>query len=264
MTSARRKGWIGSAMYIPTVLVLLTPALAQTTPVPNPPVQKPALQKPTAQEPAQKAQPASGSAPERPKVGPSPIQLKAEPSQPEWTKVCDQDPAAKAEICYTTRDFVSDDGRRVLSVAIYDVKASKSQKTVRFLMPLGLLLPPGIRFAVDQGESTSGRYGICFPNGCFAEAQVKNEFVASLKKGAALNVSAQNQAGQMITLAIPTAGFSKAYDGAPIDPQVLAQQQKSMQEALQKRSDELRQRLQQQGEASALVAPAVTADAVAN
>ncbi len=192
MTSARRNRWIGSAMCLSIGLGLLTPAMAQTAPVSKPTAQKPAPQKTTGQKPVQTVPPASASAPEQSKGGPAPIQLKAEPSQPEWTKVCGKDPDAKAEICYTTRDFVSEDGRRVLSVAVYDVKASKPQKTVRFLMPLGLLLPPGIRFAVDQGANTSGRYGICFPNGCFAEAQVKDEFITSLKKGTTLNVSAQN------------------------------------------------------------------------
>ena len=82
--------------------------------------------------------------------------MKAEPSQPDWTKVCGKDQANNAEICYTTRDFVSDQGQPVLAVAIYDVKGPQAQRIVRFLMPLGLLLQPGIRFAVDQGQATAG------------------------------------------------------------------------------------------------------------
>lgn len=68
-------------------------------------------------------------------------------------------------------------------------------------------------------------------------------FIAALKKGTALNVSARNQAGVVVTFAVPTEGFTKAVDGTPIDPQVLAERQKKMQEELQKRSEELRKRL---------------------
>src|SRR5215218_6617741 len=122
-------------------------------------------------------------------------------------------------------------------------------------MPLGLLLKPGIRFAVDQGQPTPGGYAICFPNGCFAEAAIKDDTINALKKGTNLNISVQNQAGREVTFAVPLAGFSKAFDGAPIDPKVLEEQQKKLQEELQKKSDELRQKMLSSG-AGAPGAPA--------
>jgi invasion protein IalB len=172
------------------------------------------------------------------------VQVKAEPSQPDWTKVCGKDQGTNSEICYTTRDFVSDQGQPVLAVALYDIKGQQPQRIVRFLMPLGLLLKPGIRFAVDQGQATNGDYAVCFPNGCFAEAPVKDDFIAAIKKGQNLNVSVRNQAGREVTFAVPATGFSKAFDGPPIDPKVLEEQQKKLQEELEKRSDELRKRLE--------------------
>jgi hypothetical protein len=42
---------------------------------------------------------------------------------------------------------------------------------------------------------------------------------------------------------VPLAGFGKAFDGAPLDPKVLEEQQKKLQDELQKRSDELRSKL---------------------
>lgn len=174
-------------------------------------------------------------------AGPSIVQLKAEPSQTDWTKVCGRDEGANKEICYTTRDFVTDQGQPVLAVAVYDVKG-ETTKIARFLMPLGLLLRPGLRFAVDKNEFVPGHYAICFPNGCFAEAPVPDAFINSLKKGNTLNISAQNQMGREVTFAVPLAGFSKSFDGKPIDPQALEEQQRKLQEALQKRSEELRQR----------------------
>lgn len=201
----------------------------------------------TGQRPAPQPAPAAPQAQQQP-AGPTVVQVKPEPSQTDWTKVCGKDQAAGFEICYTTRDFVSDQGQPVLAVAIYDAKGPQSQKIVRFLMPLGLLLQPGIRFAVDQGQATPGRYAICFPNGCFAEAGgLKDDFIAAMKKGTTLNVSVQNQAQREVTFAVPLAGFGKAFDGAPIDPKVLQEQQQKLQEEMQKRSEEMRRRLEQSG-----------------
>ncbi len=73
---------------------------------------------------------------------------------------------------------------------------------------------------------------------------MKDSFVAALKKGTTLNVSARNQAGTVVTFAVPADGFGKAFDGPPLDPQVLVEQQRKMQEELQKRAEELRGRLQ--------------------
>lgn len=210
------------------------------------PAQRPAA---PAQQPAQP--PAGQGAP----AGPTVVQVKPEPSQTSWTKVCGKDQAANKEICYTTRDFVSDQGQPVLAVAIYDVKGDPN-RIVRFLMPLGLLLQPGIRFGVDTAQPAPGRYAICFPNGCFAEATVKDDFINQMKKGTTLSVSVQNQGAREVSFSIPLADFAKGFDGPAIDPKVLEDQQKALQDELAKRQEELRQRLGSGGANAAPGAPA--------
>jgi invasion protein IalB len=196
-------------------------------------------------QPAQQPAPAAG-AQQGGDTGPMIVQVKSEPSQADWTKVCGKDQASNSEVCYTTRDFVSDQGQPVLAVAVYDAKGGPQgpSKILRFLTPLGLLLQPGVRFAVDQQQATPGRYAICFPNGCFAEAQVKDDVINGLKKGTTLNVSVQNQVSREVTFAVPLAGFGKAFDGPPIDPEVLKKQQEDLQKELERRSDEMRKKLE--------------------
>ncbi len=48
------------------------------------------------------------------------------------------------------------------------------------------------------------------------------------------------------TLQLPLGDFAKAYDGPPTDPKVLEEQQKKLREDLQKRANEMREKLQQQ------------------
>jgi invasion protein IalB len=239
------------------VLALSAPAWAQSKPAPKPGAPAPAVPAPaaptapTTPAPLAPAAPGAAAAPTGPEQGV--VQLKPEPSQPDWVKVCGKDPAANTEICYTTRDFVSDQGQPVLAVAMYDVKG-KPEKIGRFILPLGLLLAPGIKFSVDQGASSDGKFAICLPNGCFAEGQTNDAFINSMKKGTILNVKFKNQVGNEVMFQVPLAGFGKAFDGAPLDPKVLEEQQKKLQEELQKRSDELRSKLQG-GSAAATPAP---------
>ena len=231
---------------------LLHPAAVGAQAQRRPPAAAP---QPAAPPPA--AQPAKPQEGQQAQTGPMLVQVKAEPSQAEWTKVCGKDPTNGVEICYTTRDFVSDQGQPVLAAAIYDVKAPQPQKIVRFLLPLGLLLKPGIRFAVDQTSPTAGTYTMCFPNGCFAEALgLKDDFVAAMKKGTNVNVSVQNQVGREVTFAVPLAGFGKAFDGPAIDPKVLEEQQKKLQEELEKKSEDLRKKLEQSAATPGTSAPA--------
>jgi invasion protein IalB len=228
-------------------LALANPASAQpktpAKPAPRPAAPAapaPAAPAPAPAQPAQN-QPAPGGAPGATAEGGQVQQLKPEPAQPDWLKFCGNDPSTNQQICYTTRDFVSDQGQPALAVAIYDLNG-KPEKIARFILPLGLLLTPGIRFSVDQSGAAEGKFVVCLPNGCFAEGQTTEAFINGMKKGTSLNVKFRNQGGE-VTFQVPLAGFGKAFDGAPVDPKIVEEQQKKLQEELQKRSDELRSKL---------------------
>lgn len=201
---------------------------------------------------ARPAAPAQQAAPAQPQ---GPVKVDLQPSQTDWTKVCGKDEGANKEICYTTRDFgQAADQPPVLAVAVYDVKGD-DKRIVRFLLPVALMLKPGFRFTIDNGKPEAGQFAICFPNGCFAEAEVNGATINALKKAKTLSVAVRNQANNEVTFAIPMNDFGKAFDGAPIDPAVLEQQQKQLQEQLQQRAEEERKRLESQP-APAAPAPA--------
>jgi invasion protein IalB len=212
-----------------------------------------AQQAPAAGAPAQQQAPAAGGQPQ------GPITATLQPVQPDWTKVCGSDPTTKKEICYTTRDFGAaakegDAPQPLLALAIYDPKGDDT-KIIRLLLPPGLMLKPGFRFAVDKGALESGAFEICFPNGCFAEAKVKKALVDSMKKAEKMTVIVKNQANAEVTFYLPLANFGKAFDGPAIDPKVLEEQQKKLQEELQKKAEEERKKLEAKG-ASPAPAPA--------
>src|SRR5579863_434025 len=88
------------------------------------------------------------------------------------------------------------------------------------------------------------------------------DMIAKMKKGQGLVVQAINSTGQPICLVLPLTDFAKAYDGPPTDPKVFEEQQKKLQDELQKRADEARLKLeQQQGGAGAAATPPAGAPA---
>ena len=166
------------------------------------------------------------------------------PTQKDWTKVCGKDQTANKEVCYTTRDFSAEAGKPpVLALAVYDIKGDDT-KIIRMLMPIGLMLRPGFRFTVDNGQPSEGSYEICFPNGCFAEAKVKTGTVDAMKKASVMNVSVRNQANAEVIFSVPMEGFGKAFDGPAVDPKVLQAQQQKLQAELQKRAEDEAKKLE--------------------
>ena len=130
-------------------------------------------------------------------------------------------------------------------MAIYDVKGEE-KRMLRLLLPVALMLKPGFRFFIDQSGPLQGAFAICFPNGCFAEAEVAAATLGSLKRATTLAVIVRNQAGNDVTFTLPLAGFGKAFDGPPIDPKVLEEQQKEVQRQLEERAKKERERLEGQ------------------
>lgn len=223
MNSVNFRHMLASAAIVSAATVTSLPAVAQQP------------RQPAAPAPA--AQPAAAPA--------SVVQLKGDPNQAAWTKVCGKDPETQRETCYTTRDFVAENNAPVMAVAVYETKAgAKIERQVRYLLPLTFLLQPGIRTSIDGGQPVAGRYTICVQNGCFAEFLINDQVFARMKAGKNLTIQVQNQAAREVSFALPLEGFAKGFDGAPVDPRVLEDEQRKLQEELQRKSDELRKQIQ--------------------
>ena len=151
-----------------------------------------------------------------------------------WTKVCSKPQAGQKELCFTTRDFTTaPDQPPPVALAIYDVKGDDN-RIVRALLPIGLLLKPGVRFSVDKGATSDGAFEFCMPNGCFAETRVSGKVIDQMKKGKVFNIVAKGLANNEVTFGLPIEGFGGAFDGAPVPAEEIAKQQQQMQAELQK------------------------------
>jgi invasion protein IalB len=234
----------GGALATGLCLSIGSAALAQ---------QKPAAKKPAAAAPAAPA-PQAGQQEQQ-----QPVQLIYSP----WTKFClknQNDPNSK-QVCFTGKDARIESGMPVVAAVLIEPEG-EPKKILRVTLPLGMQLIHGTRVIIDQNQPMTAPYVICFTNGCMADYDATTDMINKMKKGQGLVVQAINSTGQPISLVLPLTDFAKAYDGPPTDPKVFEEQQKKLQDELQKRADEARQKLeQQQGGAGAAAAPPAGAPA---
>jgi invasion protein IalB len=245
-----------------TVALTAGTAFAQQPAAPAP-AAKPA----PAKKPPAKPAPAAPAAPAPEAQQQAPAQAQGEQQQQQliyspWTKFClkgqNNDPNAK-QVCFTGKDARIESGMPVVAAVLIEPEG-EPKKLLRVTLPLGMQLIHGTRVIVDQNQPMTAPYVICFTNGCMADYEANADLIAKMKKGQGLVIQAINSTGQPISLVLPLADFGKAYDGPPTDPKVFEEQQKKLQEELQRRADEARKKLEgQQGQPQSSNPPAATA-----
>lgn len=198
--------------------------------------------KPAPKTQAQPAKPAQPAQPGQAQPAQQDVQLIYSP----WTKFClkGQEASAK-QVCFTGKDARIESGAPVVAAVLIEPEGAE-KKILRVTLPLGMQLQPGTRIIIDQGQPSTGPYVICFTNGCMADYEANTDMIGKLKKGQTLSVQAINSGGAPVSLALPLAEFAKAYDGPPTDPKVFEEQQKKLQDELQRRANEARQKLESQ------------------
>ena len=248
-TRTARKMFVALASAATLVAATASGALAQAQPPAGNPQQRPAAPRqvtpPRPAQPAQQA-PAQQAAPQQ--------QAQGEAGQPQlifspWVKLCNKDADPKAKrVCVTVKDGRVESGLLVVSVAIIEMDGEQ-KKLLRMSLPYGVALQHGTRLIVDQGQPATAPYVTCLPpvvppGGCIADYEATADMIGRMKKAQLLTVQAIHMNGQAMSPQLELKDFAKAYDGPPTDPKVFEEQQKKLQEELQKRAEDARKKLE--------------------
>jgi len=221
--------------------LLAAPSAQAQTPPPPAAAKKPAA--PPATKPGA-APPAA--APAAPAAAADQPQLMYSP----WMKICGKGPDTNnQQVCVITKDGRLENGMPVAIVQLFEPEGG--QKIMRVTVPLGMQLAHGTRMFIDQGQPVQEPYKICFPVGCMSDYPLTDDVIGKMKKGQMLTVQAINMQGTPISLPLPLGDFAKAYDGPATDPKVFEEQQRKLQEELQKKAEEARKKLEAQSPAPA-------------
>jgi invasion protein IalB len=160
-----------------------------------------------------------------------------------WTKLCSKGAEAGGKtMCRTGNDGRLESGAPMVGAVLMELEGEQ-RKILQIMLPLGILLPRGTRVLIDNDEQSAMVLPVvvCGGGGCMAQTDANADLIEKLKKGQNLYVQAYNMQQSVFTLSLPLANFAKAYDGPATDPKDVEEQNKKLQEQLQKRGEQLKQ-----------------------
>lgn len=169
---------------------------------------------------------------------PAPAEGAAAPEA--WVKMCATDPASSQNFCMTTQELRAENGAFIASVQIRNVADKVSLVTA---VPIGMMIQEGIRVQIDDAAQKRVNFDVCFANGCYGQMELDGDFVRSLKRGNKMTVTVLNAENKPLAFPMTLIGFTSAYDGPGIDAEAAARRQQELNDALQQRANDARQRL---------------------
>jgi invasion protein IalB len=188
------------------------------------------------------AQNAPAPAPAPAPAAAAPAAAAATPENNPWNKICGEDAKNKKQICLTIRELRTDSGQFLASTGVREADG-ESRKILLVQTPVAMLIQPGIRVQIDQNTQVPGKFTICMPNACFAEIPITDDFIAGMKKGKVLIVTAQNQQAKALNFPLELSGFTAAYSGPAIDTAALQRQHDQLATEVQRKAKEAQQKL---------------------
>jgi invasion protein IalB len=148
-------------------------------------------------------------------TSPATPQAEAPPAaapQPGWAARCTSASRdAPLECAIEQTAILSKTGQLIVLVNIR-VPSDTHSPVALVQLPLGLNLPVGAKFQVDDGKPIDLQIQTCENRGCYASTPIATELLTDLKSGKQLKVSFQNLAKETITIPMPLADFAAAYD----------------------------------------------------
>ena len=134
------------------------------------------------------------------------------PAPPGWVARCSSASRGAPLECAIEQSAVLTKTGQLIVLVNVRVPAETRVPVALVQLPLGLNLPAGAKFQVDDGKTSDLQIQTCEARGCYANLQISPEVLAALKSGKQLKVSFQNMAKETISIPMPLADFGAAYE----------------------------------------------------
>ena len=134
------------------------------------------------------------------------------PTSPGWIARCSSASRGAPLECAIEQSAVLTKTGQLIVLINIRVSAETRAPIALVQLPLGLNLPAGAKFQVDEGKTSDLQIQTCEARGCYANLQISPDMLAALKSGKQLKVSFQNLAKETIAIPMPLADFGAAYE----------------------------------------------------
>ena len=134
------------------------------------------------------------------------------PPQPGWVARCSSiSRDAPLECALEQTAVLSKTGQLIVLVNIR-VPSDTRSPIALVQLPLGLNLPAGAKFQIDDGKTIDLQLQTCEARGCYASTPVAADMLTALKSGKQLKVLFQTMSKETIAIPMPLGDFAAAYD----------------------------------------------------
>ena len=107
------------------------------------------------------------------------------------------------------RQDMKDSGQRVIELAIGYPDDQANARGI-FILPMGILLEPGVKLTIDDGNPLAFQVRYCLPNGCYAYVSLNDDLLGRMSKGTKATVEIVRANGEPLKIPMPLKGFTKA------------------------------------------------------
>jgi invasion protein IalB len=191
---------------------------------------------------AGQAQPKSSAAPKAQAGAPTAAAPAAGATEDAWVKLCMRNEQTQnKEICLINHEGLEPNtGMVLIAAAVRKVEGEeKQQLLIRVPTAYALVMPAGVELKIDEEQPIKLQYAICFPTSCQVQMELTKELMDSMRKGKQMVVAAMNIQQKTMGFPVPLTGFSKAFDGPPVDSVKYEESRRQLMEMFRKRQADL-------------------------
>jgi invasion protein IalB len=131
---------------------------------------------------------------------------------PGWAVNCSSEAGQKGLSCQMSQTVVAKQSGRTLTNVAFLLSPESKNPEVLLRLPLGLYLPAGATYQVDENAPQRLSIRACDRNGCYARGPVSPESMGSLTKGKQLKIDFKNLAEESVSIPLSLDGFASAYE----------------------------------------------------
>jgi invasion protein IalB len=142
------------------------------------------------------------------------------PENSAWVKLCmKNEQTGNKQICLVNHEGLEPNtGMVLVAAAVRSIEGDpKRHLLVRLPTAYSLVMPAGVQIKIDEDEPIGLQYAVCFPTSCQVQMELTPELFDKMRKGKQMIVAAINMQQKTMPFPVPLTGFSKAFDGPPVD-----------------------------------------------
>lgn len=128
-----------------------------------------------------------------------------------WNVRCNETEGGQKQCEMFQQLVVKDSGERFAEFAIGFPEDKDTARGV-VILPLGILLPPGVMLQIDDGSKYKFDVRYCVKQGCLAFVDLSDKILDELRMGGEAILTAASAQGKPVKIRMSLMGFTKAYN----------------------------------------------------